>query len=258
MMKNEKRINYIDIAKGIGIILVVIGHCINGHSIAGRYISSFHMPLFFFISGFCFNITRYPSLHSFAYKRMKQIMLPCLYFTILVSCLSFLLLKDFEFSSLAKGLPGALWFLPIIFLSGTVYYPIKKYASAPGQLILLVIMALIGYGLSHYAITLPYSLTTLFAATFFYGLGNVFRNLPIDRIINGIRQFLLVIIALVLLLIPFLYVIYVKVPLGMAGNHIPNLTCYFIAVIGTLGVLLLSNAFIFSKLYLLTGGVKTH
>lgn len=49
-MKKEKRIDYIDIAKGIGIILVVIGHCINGHSIAGRYISSFHMPLFFFIS----------------------------------------------------------------------------------------------------------------------------------------------------------------------------------------------------------------
>ena len=52
---SNQRIQYIDIAKGIGILLVVIGHCINSLSFLGKWIWSFHMPLFFVISGLCFN-----------------------------------------------------------------------------------------------------------------------------------------------------------------------------------------------------------
>ena len=61
--ETSKRLTYIDIAKGIGIVLVVLGHCIpdatspTGISVpAYRWlhdvIYSFHMPLFFFLAGF--------------------------------------------------------------------------------------------------------------------------------------------------------------------------------------------------------------
>ena len=61
--KENKRMAWIDIAKGIAIILVVFGHVItNGQSsdllhlpvwtIIHNTIYSFHMPLFFFISGY--------------------------------------------------------------------------------------------------------------------------------------------------------------------------------------------------------------
>jgi len=50
------RIDYLDIAKGIGIILVYIGHCYIGErtqtlSNVIYWIYSFHMPFFFFVSG---------------------------------------------------------------------------------------------------------------------------------------------------------------------------------------------------------------
>ena len=46
-----KRLAHIDLLKGIGIILVLLGHLpING--IMHMLIYSFHMPLFFFCSGF--------------------------------------------------------------------------------------------------------------------------------------------------------------------------------------------------------------
>ena len=49
----KKRVGYIDIAKGIGIILVVMGH--NDFALispfAHKLIYSFHMPMFFFMSG---------------------------------------------------------------------------------------------------------------------------------------------------------------------------------------------------------------
>ena len=41
-----KRIHYLDYAKGIAIILVVLGHIFSGGNIK-TYIYSFHMPLFF-------------------------------------------------------------------------------------------------------------------------------------------------------------------------------------------------------------------
>ena len=65
---NDEKTEWVDYAKGIGIILVVFGHVIRGLEAAGMkvpyftqidtLIYSFHMPLFFFISGMFF-------LHSF-------------------------------------------------------------------------------------------------------------------------------------------------------------------------------------------------
>ena len=44
----------IDISKCLGIFLVVLGHCLHNDSAAHDVIYLFHMPLFFFLSGFFF------------------------------------------------------------------------------------------------------------------------------------------------------------------------------------------------------------
>ena len=48
----KKRLNYLDYAKGIGILLVVLGHIYNNS--VKLWIYSFHMPLFFIISGYLY------------------------------------------------------------------------------------------------------------------------------------------------------------------------------------------------------------
>lgn len=45
------RIRYIDVARGLGIFLVIIGH-LNTNEILHNTIYSFHMPFFFFLSGY--------------------------------------------------------------------------------------------------------------------------------------------------------------------------------------------------------------
>ncbi len=50
-MKQRYHYDEIDIAKGIGIFLVVIGHSINSDSVLHTFIYMFHMPLFFIMSG---------------------------------------------------------------------------------------------------------------------------------------------------------------------------------------------------------------
>ena len=49
---NENRISFIDIAKGLGILLVIMGHTVDCTKFIGRFIYTFHMPLFFFLSGY--------------------------------------------------------------------------------------------------------------------------------------------------------------------------------------------------------------
>ncbi|MDR5790074.1 acyltransferase family protein [Caballeronia sp. LP003] len=50
----------IDAARGIGIVLVVLGHAIGLPEWLFRVIYSCHMPLFFFLSGYLFNGKRGP------------------------------------------------------------------------------------------------------------------------------------------------------------------------------------------------------
>lgn len=47
----NKRIQYIDIAKTLGIIFVIAGHVVSSDTEIKKVIYSFHMPLFFMLSG---------------------------------------------------------------------------------------------------------------------------------------------------------------------------------------------------------------
>ena len=51
------RLTFIDILKGIGIVFLIMGHMGFGNDF-DFYIHGFHMPLFFFVSGYLFNIKR--------------------------------------------------------------------------------------------------------------------------------------------------------------------------------------------------------
>lgn len=52
----QKRVAYIDNMRGIAMLLVIFEHCIGKlQDPVASVILSFHMPLFFFISGLCFS-----------------------------------------------------------------------------------------------------------------------------------------------------------------------------------------------------------
>ena len=53
--KAYNRVEFVDIAKGIGIILVVYGHSSLSFHTANVWLHAFHMPLFFFITGMYYN-----------------------------------------------------------------------------------------------------------------------------------------------------------------------------------------------------------
>ena len=140
----KKRVQYIDIAKGIGILLVVLGHNdLNAyHPLLHRFIYAFHMALFFFLSGIFFNPDR--PFKTLVKKRFDGLIKPLIFTILLIYGISFFFgkisLAD-TLSRLGKSLYMTgpylnwvqLWFLPLLFLANIYAYffykftrPIKK------------------------------------------------------------------------------------------------------------------------------------
>ena len=70
------RILWIDVARGIAILLVVLGHCIgNLNDPRNRFILAFHMPLFFFLSGMCISENVIPA-KNYLVKKVKNLLVP--------------------------------------------------------------------------------------------------------------------------------------------------------------------------------------
>ncbi|MBQ8971096.1 MAG: acyltransferase family protein [Lachnospiraceae bacterium] len=158
----NKRLTYFDIAKGIGMVLVLIGHLqgeILGFSPYILYlciwIFSFHMPFFFVVSGM---LIRYKNdvdkdFKLLAKRRFTGIMIP--YYLFSVVYIGIVLWGMFVdhivppstlFVNLwyVVGLYGmnVLWFLPAAFLGELLFlYIMKKYESG-GRKAALVIAAL--------------------------------------------------------------------------------------------------------------------
>ena len=69
------RIKYLDIARGIAIILMIMGHSDN-FGMVNRFIGLYHIAIFIFISGYLFKdvkITTIKELIKFCYKKCKKL-----------------------------------------------------------------------------------------------------------------------------------------------------------------------------------------
>ena len=73
----KQRLEYIDIIKGIGIFLVVLGHVTTNQN-AYHFIYAFHMPLFFIIEGMFLH-----DKPGFIRKQAKSLLLPYISFGLL-------------------------------------------------------------------------------------------------------------------------------------------------------------------------------
>jgi fucose 4-O-acetylase-like acetyltransferase len=83
---------WIDIAKGIGIFLVIVGHS-HCPPFLQTIIYSFHMPLFFFLSGYTFHYDKYKlNKCAFVMNKFYRLVVPYFFANFLI--LLILSLKD--------------------------------------------------------------------------------------------------------------------------------------------------------------------
>ncbi len=89
----NKRIDFVDLTKGVCIILVVMAHIggafekLDYHSM----IASFRMPLYFFISGIFFK--SYEGLFGFFIRKINKLIIPFLFFYLSAFFLKYIVWK---------------------------------------------------------------------------------------------------------------------------------------------------------------------
>ena len=135
-----KRLEYIDLAKGVMILLVVAGHIVQ-YYLQGyvqhklwTFIYSFHMPLFFLLSGFVMGITRKKMEEvpfcGWLWKKIRTLLVPFLLWSFLVY--PFIDSVDKQIFNLnyifdMLRFPSGAWFLISLFCIQVVCYPLIRY-----------------------------------------------------------------------------------------------------------------------------------
>lgn len=188
----NKRMSWVDIAKGIGIMLVVLGH-MNVPGFVGKYIYSFHMPLFFFLSGYVYSSNKYTNFSSLLKNKARFLLIPYVYFSLITVFIYFLL--DYNLVMLKNVLYGvligtggstALWFLVCLFITELLYYSIIKLCKYKIQyiVIVLVMSSIIGYLISIDRMILLWKINVSFTSLVLFGVGNVFNKIEVLNIKN--------------------------------------------------------------------------
>ena len=165
----------IDIAKGICIFLMVMGHA----AVPGfvfKWIYSFHMPFFFLVSGMFFNPVKYDKWHCFLKSRVKGLVIPYLSLSVLATIL-FALIGEANFKAMFLGWGGiALWFIPVLFISEVLFYGIWKTVACfkynrVYALACAIVVLIAGYYCSVRQIRFPLQLQVVGMGSFFYAVG---------------------------------------------------------------------------------------
>ena len=126
--QDGKRITYLDMVRGLAIFLVVVGHSgLIGHE-HNVWLSTFHLPAFFVVSGILMQLKKEDEqpLRKVVVHKIKGIMLPYIWFSfgsllvILIQVLRGKLTWDVPKELIIQtiGLQGysVLWFLPVLLL----------------------------------------------------------------------------------------------------------------------------------------------
>lgn len=134
MNKQSRRVGWIDCARGIAIILVVLGHFDQGDHPLCTWISSFHMPFFFILSGVLAAMKNTGSGDSLwlAYvKRARQLLYPYFTFSLLITVYYLLqrktstALKVLWYTVTLEG-HSVLWFLPAAWMAECILLTLLK------------------------------------------------------------------------------------------------------------------------------------
>lgn len=205
---NKKRLTYIDAAKAFGIILIVLGHVLK-NGLLRQVIFSFHVPMFFFLSGITFHAKVDTS--AFLVNKAKRILIPYFCFSIISICIYQVM---GGIASKALGVDGnvsvfqclfgmlygnsrngfmqwnqPLWFLPCLFslylieeglelwiVSKSKNQNISRFIIAVSATLLVCI-----YMILFYDIILPFSLEQAIMMLPFFEAGMLFAAYNLER-----------------------------------------------------------------------------
>jgi fucose 4-O-acetylase-like acetyltransferase len=259
-----QHINFIDTAKGICILLVLLGHVYEIPLPLFKYIYSFHMPAFFFISGYLFNTIRLSENYFEFFKiKWKRLIIP--YFSMGLICYTLFVIYPIITSKhigldywyfvkpiigilysmgTTEWLPNCspLWFLTCLFCTEQLFFQILKNNKKTILFVVtIVISGILGYLTSLYIpFKLPWNIDTSLTAICFYALGFMVRRRNLVNLMINKTSYLLFPIAL---LINYVSIKYNPITIvNLDANKYGNILLFYLgAISGIVCIILVSN-----------------
>lgn len=173
----KKRIEWLDIAKAISIILVVLGHA--GHPFLDIYLGWFRMPLFFFLSGVLFKPVLFKSFGRWAGNKTYRMMLPYFVYGIVIFAVfnmqSLELLPDHLYSLLyggsgLQGPYGVFWFITVLLLTQLLLGIISNFYKWI-QIFIIAVLFVVGHSEFIISFDWLWNSNVVMIAIFYYSLG---------------------------------------------------------------------------------------
>ena len=137
-MERKKRIDWIDVAKGIAMICVILVH-VEEHFIKPGLLATtkipiytFHMPIFFFMSGYLFSLKS--SFKEFLINKCKRILVPYVFLGVLL-CLFTAVWQKYDLGWTLKDIllqkrVWTLWFIACLFWLNILFYILARFIKS--------------------------------------------------------------------------------------------------------------------------------
>lgn len=174
--ENLNRSLWLDIAKGVTIVLMVLGHTSIPDAFS-RLIWAFHMPLFFIASGWMTSWLKY-SVAGFIVRKSRSIMIPfAVYSTVVLSIFHFTTGALSFDKWVISGWQGyALWFIPVLYLSSTLGRIVYVLQNKFARYTIMIFLFIAGASMSYFNIIMPWNLSSVPYACFLVLLGTELKR----------------------------------------------------------------------------------
>lgn len=188
-VEETNRLVFVDIMKALCIMLVILGHADFANAPIKSWIYSFHMPVFFLITGMTFNMNcsrTQEATYAFVYKKFKSLMIPFILWGVIYSALSIGNIVRIAYGShwslIQAGSLSSLWFLPVMFLAVCLlrFVCCKMGAIREtycARIIMAIVVIAFSYLIPDFKYGYPWGMNIAFCACGFIVLGSVFRSL---------------------------------------------------------------------------------
>ena len=236
----DKRVTWSDSLKGLAIFYVTIGHLACNFLIE-KHIYSFHMCLFFFISGYLYNNSKHSAdVSSYIHKKIRTVLMPFICWNIL-SELIYIFFNGYDINVLKRLFlidgcitwNAPIWFLWVLFLTQCLYAIIKS--RLPHCNFICYVLSIVA-GVLFAAHKTTFLLNLIPVSLLFYALGNQYNNIY-DKISGIMRnKYIITICLLVCSAINILFGVFLNIRVSYTGANFGNYIYFVIAA--TAGVIL--------------------
>ncbi len=244
----RSRIGYIDIYRAIGIMLMVIGHTAISLTTM-TYIMSFHMPMFFFISGFLFRGNR--PWKPYIIKKFRTLVVPYLSFGIIAITIVYFgkpsvfpqkLSAFLVYSTEEYPLATAMWFLAALFVSNVVYFVIDRVNNNIIKTLVIVVLAVFGEVFTHLTnIVLPYAIGPALVGVGLMHIGRLMR--PYEQQLVSLKSYVVIYLAILGAALSL-----IEGCVSMRSGTYPNIILFWVVAVINIVVMLNVASFLDKRL----------